>query len=266
MESLLTSPRVTVAGLSGGSGKTIIAMALLLAARRTGLSARAFKKGPDYIDAAWLSWAAGHPARNLDTYLMGFEGATGSFVRHAIHDGLNVVEGNRGVFDGMDAAGTHSTAALAEALSSPLVLVLNVTKVTRSVAAYVLGAQKLDPQLNIAGIVLNYVNGRRHEQIVRDSIAAVCDVPVVGAVPRLDLADLVPERHLGLVTPDEHSARAMLERKLLDDVVAHLDFETILRIARSAAALQAAQAPQVPRPGGSRVKIGYIKDAAFSFY
>ena len=79
---------------------------------------RAFKKGPDYIDAAWLTWASGSPARNLDTYLMGFSAAVASFARNAVSDGLNVVEGNRGVFDGMDVAGTHSSAALAKALAS----------------------------------------------------------------------------------------------------------------------------------------------------
>ena len=196
-----TLPRVVVAGLGGGAGKTVVSLALVLAARRLGRQVRAFKKGPDYIDAAWLTWASGSPARNLDTYLMGFGTAVGSFVSNAVSDGLNVVEGNRGVFDGMDVAGTHSSAALAKALAAPVLLVLNVAKVTRTAAAYVLGAQKLDPELDIRGLVLNYVNGRRHEQIVRDAIASVCDIPVVGAVPRLDAVGLISERHLGLIMP-----------------------------------------------------------------
>ncbi len=266
MQPSQKSPRIVVAGLGGGSGKTIVSLALLLAARHAGVETRAFKKGPDYIDAGWLTWAAGHPARNLDTYLMGFEAATGSFVGHATADGLNVIEGNRGLFDGMDAAGTHSTAALAGLLSSPVLLVLNITKVTRTAAAYVLGAQQLDPALNIAGIVLNYVNGRRHEQIVRDSIAAVCDIPVVGAVPRLSVSDLLPERHLGLVTPEEHGAHDTLERKLLEEVAPHLDVESILRLARCAPALHTTPGPRPQRYGGARLKIGYLKDAAFSFY
>ncbi len=259
-------PRLMIAALAGGSGKTIVSLALLLAARQMRLETRAFKKGPDYIDAAWLTWASGYPARNLDSYLMGFDCASASFARHAVSPGLNVIEANRGLFDGMDVAGTHSSAALAHTLRAPVLLVLNVTKVTRTAAAYVLGAQKLDPDLNIAGVILNYVNGRRHEQIVRDAIAPVCDVPVVGAIPRLDIAELVAQRHLGLVTPDEHSAREVLERKLLADVVPHLDLDSILRIARSAGPLPSQ--PELPPrlPDVTGLRIGYLRDAAFSFY
>ncbi len=259
-------PRVVVAGLGGGAGKTIVSLALVLAVRGLGRPVRAFKKGPDYIDASWLAWASAHPARNLDTYLMGFGHAIDSFLRHAVADGLNLVEGNRGLFDGMDVAGTHSSAALAKAMAAPVLLVLNVTKVTRTAAAFVLGAQKLDPELNIAGIVLNYVNGRRHEQIVRDSIASVCDIPVVGAVPRLDFADLVPERHLGLVTPDEHTQREALHRTLLDHVVPGLDLQAVSRIAEAAEPLGDETAPLPQLPDGSGLRIGYFKDSAFSFY
>jgi cobyrinic acid a,c-diamide synthase len=266
MEKLRRLPRVVVAGLGGGCGKTIVSLALLLAARRLGRPVRAFKKGPDYIDAAWLTWASGSPARNLDTYLMGFTTAIGSFVSNAVSDGLNVVEGNRGVFDGMDVAGTHSSAALAKALAAPVLLVLNVTKVTRTAAAYVLGAQKLDPELNIRGLVLNYVNGRRHEQIVRDAIASVCDIPVVGAVPRLDAFGLISERHLGLIMPDEHGGQDILERTLLDEVVPSLDVEAILRIASAAEPLDAEAVTPASLPDGAGLKIGYFKDAAFSFY
>jgi cobyrinic acid a,c-diamide synthase len=260
-----TLPRVVIAALGGGSGKTIVSLALLLAARRLGRNVRAFKKGPDYIDTAWLSWASGNPARNLDTYLMGFPTAVGSFMRNAVSDGLNVVEGNRGVFDGMDVAGTHSSAALAKSLRAPTLLVLNVTKVTRTAAAYVLGAQQLDPGINIAGIVLNYVNGQRHEQIVRDAIASVCEIPIVGVVPKLDVG-LVPERHLGLITPEDHATRDALERTLLDRVVPGLDVEAIFRIAHAAPQLAATADMPPALPDGADLKIGYFHDAAFSFY
>ena len=259
-------PRVVVAALGGGSGKTVVSLALLLAARRLGRQVRAFKKGPDYIDAAWLSWAAGAPARNLDTYLMGFPAASESFQRNAVGNGLNLVEGNRGLFDGMDVAGTHSSAALAKALGAPVLLVLNVTKVTRTAAAFVLGAQQLDPELKIAGIVLNYVNGRRHERIVRESIATVCDIPVVGAVPRLDISELVPERHLGLITPQDHEEHEALERTLVSQVVPALDLDAIQVIANGAGPLSAGVTPCPALPEGSGLKIGYFKDSAFSFY
>jgi cobyrinic acid a,c-diamide synthase len=111
-------PRLLIAGLSGGSGKTVVSLGLLLLLRRAGLDVRAFKKGPDYIDAAWLTWAAGTQARNLDTWLMGPEKARESFMRTATSIGINLIEGNRGLFDGFDALGTHSSAVLAETISA----------------------------------------------------------------------------------------------------------------------------------------------------
>jgi cobyrinic acid a,c-diamide synthase len=111
-----------IAGMSGGSGKTLVSLALLLALRRAGFEVRAFKKGPDYIDAAWLGWAASHPARNLDTYLMGQDSRAllvhPQWIVYAIADGVNLIEGNRGIFDGFDAAGTHSSAALSHCLAA----------------------------------------------------------------------------------------------------------------------------------------------------
>ena len=266
MQDARTLPRVVVAGLSGGAGKTVVSLALLLAARASGRQVRAFKKGPDYIDAAWLAWASGSPARNLDTYLMGFPTAIDSFIRNGISDGLNVIEGNRGVFDGMDVAGTHSSAVLAKALAAPVLLVLNVAKITRTAAAFVLGAQQLDRELNIAGIILNHVNGLRHERIVRESIASVCDIPVVGVVPKFDGESLIPERHLGLVTPADHRQQERLERTLLENVAAGFDCDTIFRIANAAGPLRLEAEPEPRLPDARGLKIGYFKDAAFSFY
>lgn len=132
-------------------------MALLLEASRRNLPVRAFKKGPDYIDAAWLEWASGQPARNLDTHLMGFDRVAASFASRATAHGLNVIEGNRGLYDGLDASGTHSTAELAKALRAPVVLVIDAAKVTRTAAALVLGCQNLDPDAQIAGVIANRV-------------------------------------------------------------------------------------------------------------
>ncbi|MGI9101421.1 MAG: cobyrinate a,c-diamide synthase [Terriglobales bacterium] len=258
-------PRVVVAALSGGSGKSLVSMALLRAFREAGQNVAAFKKGPDYIDAAWLTWISAGPARNLDTYLMGFDGAVASFATHGA-DGLNVIEGNRGLFDGMDAAGTHSTAALARALCSPVLLVLNTTKMTRSAAALVLGAQKLEPELNIAGVILNFVNGRRHEHVLRESITRICGVPIVGVLPRMDPDDGLPERHLGLVTPEDCPTKERIDHCLRDTVIPGLDLQSIARIAASAAPLASPPEAPVAGPDRSQLKIAYIKDAAFSFY
>jgi cobyrinic acid a,c-diamide synthase len=280
MSSIAASrPRLVVAGLSGDSGKTLVSLALIAAARDRGLGVQAFKKGPDYIDAAWLSWAAGRAARNLDTFLCGVDGVVESFGEHGpAHagasngpGGLDLVEGNRGLFDGVDANGTYSTAALATALDAPVVLVLNARKMTRTAAACVLGCTTLDPDLRLAGVILNHVAGERHESVARESIERVCGIPVLGALPRLDAADGLPGRHLGLVTPDEHAGIGDLAGRLLDVARRHLDVDRLIRCARQAppfsrpAAVRAGAAGEGPQ-GKAAVTVGYVRDSAFSFY
>lgn len=260
------APRLVIAGLSGESGKTLVSTALLVECRRRGLPVRAFKKGPDYIDAAWLEWASGQPARNLDTYLMGFERAVDSFAGNVVAHGLNLVEGNRGLYDGLDARGTHSTAELAKALRAPVVLVLNATKVTRTAAALVLGCQRLDPAVPLAGVVLNQIGGARHERVAREAIESTCGIPVVGVIPRLAEDVLLPGRHLGLVTPQEHPDRDSLAENLLGHVGARLDFDRLLALAQAASPLPALPARLPASPEASGLTIGYLHDSAFSFY
>ncbi len=258
-------PRLLVAGLSGGSGKTVVSLGMLLLLRRAGADVRAFKKGPDYIDAAWLEWASGHPARNLDTFLMGAQKVRASFLRNGIPNGVNLIEGNRGLFDGFDAAGTHSSAVLAETLAAPVVLVVNATKMTRTAAALVLGCQHLDPRLSIRGVVLNQVNGQRHEGVLRAAIESACSIPVVGALPR-SAANPLPERHLGLVPPQESHGMERVEQGLLRLVGNRLDLDALLSIARSAPPLEAAPEERVALPDGHGLRIGFFRDSAFSFY
>lgn len=258
-------PRLLIAGLSGGSGKTIVSMGLSLLLRRAGVEVRAFKKGPDYIDPAWLAWASGHPARNLDTFLMGASRVHASFMQNGLMHGINLIEGNRGLFDGFDAAGTHSSAVLAHILSAPVVLVVDATKMTRTAAALVLGCQNLDPLLSIRGVVLNNVNGRRHENILRTAIESACSIPVVGALPRTR-SNPFPERHLGLVPPQEHRGVQQVEQDLLQLVEHHLDLDTIVSLARSAPPLEMSAEEPAELRDAHGLRIGYLRDAAFSFY
>lgn len=258
-------PRLLVAGLSGGSGKTIVTLGLLLLLRRAGLDVRAFKKGPDYIDPAWLAWASTHPARNLDAFLMGAETVRASFLRHGTPHGINVIEGNRGLFDGLDAEGTYSSANLAEILAAPVVLVLDVTKMTRTAAALVLGCQQLAPRASIQGVVLNQVNGQRHERVLREAIESVCSIPVAGALPRL-AENPLPERHLGLVPPGEHQTMDSVERTLLAWMENCVDLDALLTIARSAPALATRAEARTPLPDAHGLRIGYLRDSAFTFY
>ncbi|MEJ2007620.1 MAG: cobyrinate a,c-diamide synthase [Acidobacteriota bacterium] len=260
------APRLVVAGLSGDSGKTLVSLGLLFLARQLGISTRAFKKGPDYIDAAWLGWASGAPARNLDTFLMGTGKTERLFRANALPDGLNLVEGNRGLFDGVDAHGTHSTAELAKLLEAPVLLVVNATKVTHTVAALVLGCIKLDPDVRIAGVVLNHVSGCRHESVLRESLESTCGVPVLGVLPNVDAGALLPNRPLGLVTPQEHGSVDDLRAEILSAVRGRLDTRRILELAGSAPPIQGWFENTRKTENGHGLKIACLQDSAFTFY
>ena len=231
-------PRLVIAGTSGDSGKTLVALGLLACFRQRGLEPAPFKKGPDYIDAAWLSWAAGLPCRNLDTFLQAPEAILRSFASFASR-GVSVVEGNRGLHDGMDVHGTHSTAAMARLLDAPVVLVVNTTKVTRTTAAVVLGCKALDPKVRLVGVILNRVAGTRHERVVRDSVEQLAGVEVVGALPRLSKNPL-PDRHLGLVTPAEHPETAEAREAVASLVKENVDLDRLLELAGAS--------PELPLP------------------
>lgn len=260
------APRIVVAGLSGDSGKTIVSLGLLAALRRKGLTVAPFKKGPDYIDPAWLSTVSGRTCRNLDTYLVERSDVLSTFTRHAFGTDISIIEGNRGLFDGKDLTGSHSTAGLAKLLQAPLLLVVNVTKATRTVAALVNGCRSFDPELHIAGVILNKVAGPRHEKNIREAIETFCKIPVLGAVPKLgDDVSLLPGRHLGLVPPAEFPGRDKMTDRLVGIATDYLDLDSIIKIAAEAADLVSDDITP-PDNIAPKVRIGYFDDAVFTFY
>ncbi|MEE4272778.1 MAG: cobyrinate a,c-diamide synthase [Thermoanaerobaculales bacterium] len=259
----LRTPRLVVAGLSGDGGKTLVSLGLCRALGEGGRVVQAFKKGPDYIDAAWLAAATGRPCRNLDPFLMEEE-AMGRAVAADPDADLLLVEGNRGLFDGVDAAGSHSTATLAKLLGAPVILVVNTTKVTRTAAAAVLGCTHLDPELDIAGVILNRVATARQERVVRDAVENATGVPVIGAIPKIKGDDPLPDRHLGLVTAVEHPRRDEAIVRAAAAVAANVDLEQVWAIASAAPEVEIKTSDVVP--GSTRVTIGYFSDQAFSFY
>ncbi|MBU8932621.1 MAG: hydrogenobyrinic acid a,c-diamide synthase (glutamine-hydrolyzing) [candidate division Zixibacteria bacterium] len=259
-------PRLIIAGLSGDSGKTIVSLSLLAALGRRGQAISVFKKGPDYIDAAWLSFAAGCACRNLDTYMVSEEEVRNSFVSHTQSNAIAVVEGNRGLFDGKDTTGTHSTAELAKLLDAPVVLVIDATKVTRTVAAMINGCRDFDSRVNITGVVLNRVAGKRHQRVLTDSIEQYCGIPVLGCIPKMEeKARLIPGRHLGLVTPAEYDADSSLTDRLVEIAERYLDVDALTEIAMTAAPLESPS--EVKEVKTSRqVRIGVFRDSVFTFY
>ncbi len=262
----VTIPRLVVAGLSGDSGKTIVCLSLLAALRRTGATLSVFKKGPDYIDAAWLGKVAQTVCRNLDTYMVDPSVVLQTFAVNAAKTQFALIEGNRGLFDGKDVSGTHSTAELAKLLQAPVVLVVNTAKATRTVAALVNGCLSFDPQVKIAGVILNRVVGDRHGRIITEAVERYCRLPVVGKLPRLDNEPtLIPERHLGLIPPTESDGKAGSDEPLAAMAQEYLDVDALVRLASKAPPLDVPEREKTTT-GRPVVKVGYFKDPAFTFY
>ncbi|SLM29748.1 CbiA2 [Desulfamplus magnetovallimortis] len=196
-------PGIVIAGLKGGTGKTVISLGITAAWRTLDINVAPFKKGPDYIDAGWLAQAAGRPCYNLDTFLCSTEQTLHTFHNHTQNSDIALIEGNRGLYDGIDTDGRTSTAEIAKLLNLPVLIVLDCTKSTRTMAALLMGCLHFDPHVNIMGVILNQVAGKRHEGKVRDNIKQFCNIPVFGSVPKLTSDDF-PERHMGLVPSAEH--------------------------------------------------------------
>ncbi len=260
-------PRLVMAALRGGAGKTTLSLGLIAAWKKLGRSVAPFKKGPDFIDSAWLSLAAQRPCRNLDTFLLGPRKVQQSFGRNAESRGVSLIEGNRGLYDGMDSRGTQSTAELAKLLQAPVVLVLDCAKVTRTLAAMVLGCQRMDTGVDLRGLILNQVARSRHERILRETIEETCDLPVLGAVPRMDDFPF-PERHLGLTPPQEHLWVLRALENAAEVAEKYLDLEALWRIAENTSPFSWEPEEEEPGLGVSADKpiIGIMRDSAFQFY
>jgi cobyrinic acid a,c-diamide synthase len=226
-------PRIIIAALRGGSGKTILSIAIIAALNKLGKSIAPFKKGPDYIDAGWLALAAGRPCYNLDSFLLSQEDNLQSFLHHSSDCSISVIEGNRGLYDGIDIEGSTSTAELAKLLRCPVVLCVDCTKITRTMAAVVMGCSLFDPDVILKAVILNRVANRRHEKKLRDSIEHYCGIPVVGAIPKLDQQHF-PERHLGLVPTPEHDWANDSIEAIAKIAEQHLDLNAILEISQQA--------------------------------
>ena len=263
-----TTGCLVIAGLSGGSGKSVASVALTAALRGQGYRVVPFKKGPDYIDAGWMSTAAGHPCYNLDPYLMSDAAITASFQQRAAGADYALIEGNRGLYDGVTADGGFSTAELAIFLELPVLLVVNCSKTTRTVAAMILGCRELDKRVRIAGVILNQIATPRHERIITESVEKYTGIPVVGIIPRMK-TDIFPMRHLGVTPHQEYGAAetdAAVDR-LAAIAEEHFDLERIIGLMerRSFNPLPVVRQPGTPGKTES-VKIGVLRDAAFQFY
>ena len=264
-ENRIKPKGLIVAGMGGGSGKSVVSVGLTAHFAASQRKVYPFKKGPDYIDAGWLQLAAGVPCYNLDPYLMVKEDLLQSFYRRAAAAEICLIEGNRGLYDGVDVDGSFSTAELSLQLDLPVLLVVDCTKTTRTVAALVLGCLKLDPAVRIRGVVLNQLGGARHESIVRQSVEKYTGVPVLGAIPRMK-QDIFPMRHLGVTPFQEYEGADEAISTLKEVARRHLDLDAVEQIMEPVEIPEESRFEQPVAVSRDRVRIGVLRDAAFQFY
>jgi cobyrinic acid a,c-diamide synthase len=251
------------------SGKTTVSIGLAAALRARGLIVQPFKKGPDYIDPMWLGQAAGRPCRNLDLYLSEPEVVRAVWLQHGAGADVSLVEGNKGLYDGMALDGSNSNAALAVALDLPVILVIDCRGMTRGIAPLVLGYQAFDPKVKIAGIILNRVGGKRHEGKLRDVLAHYTSVPVIGAIPETpELAIL--ERHLGLMPSNEATDANDRVAALCRIVEQNVDIDGLLALSARAGSnvspLPVRRRAAHDADASHALRVGIARDRAFGFY
>lgn len=257
-------PRVFISAAHKSSGKTTLTLGLCAALNARGQRVQPFKKGPDYIDPLWLGLAAERPCYNLDFHMMTRDEIEQQFARAAVNASISLIEGNKGLYDGLDLDGSNSNAALAKLLGAPVVLVIDARGMTRGVAPLILGYQAFDPDIQIAGVILNNLGGSRHEAKLRAVIEYYTDVEVLGAVQH-DVSMQIAERHLGLVPANEQDAARLRVQHVGERVAEQVDLARFMAIADSSPQYQALAIP-ITQVSTERLRIGIAHDQAFGFY
>ncbi len=257
--------RLLISAAHKSSGKTTISIGLCKALTDQGHTVQPYKKGPDYIDPMWLGRAANRPCYNLDFYTMQRDEILATMHQHSASADISLIEGNKGLYDGLDIEGSNSNAALASLTHTPVILVIDVQGMTRGIAPLVLGYQAFDPELHIAGIILNQIRGQRHESKLRAVLEHYTEVPVVGAVYH-DKSMAIVERHLGLVPSNESSGAEERIDHIGKLIAKQVNLDSIREIA--------AASPEIPKARASikrvqhtpDIRIAIARDAAFGFY
>lgn len=262
----LSFSRIVISATHGRSGKTTVSVGITAVLSKRGLKIQPFKKGPDYIDTSWLTTASKTQCRNLDLFMMGEDGVKNLFGMASQSADISIIEGNTGLYDSMDIEGENSTANLSRVLKAPVILVVDTARMTRSIAALINGYINFEPDIKIAGIILNNVSGQRHESKLRAAIERYCNVEVVGCIPRNSLLN-IPERHLGLIPQTEESEFTSTIENIGNIVEANLNIDRIIEIAKNALPLSFRNLnPKSKIRNPKFIKVGVALDRAFSFY
>jgi cobyrinic acid a,c-diamide synthase len=246
---------VLIAGTNSGVGKTTASMGLMAALVKRNMQVQPYKVGPDYIDPSYHTAICKRTSRNMDTFMMGIEGVKREFDRTCGDADIAVIEGVMGLFDGMNSSEVASSAHVAKSLDVPVILVVNVHGMSRSAAAIVKGFSEFDPEVEVAGVILNKVGSPKHTKMIKDCIP---DIPIVGSLPRnKDIS--VPSRHLGLHMAFECEFDTT---ELAGFIEENVDIDAILGLAREPKT-DDQQEKEIPE---ADLKIGVAMDKAFCFY
>ncbi|NTV92267.1 MAG: hydrogenobyrinic acid a,c-diamide synthase (glutamine-hydrolyzing) [Chlorobiaceae bacterium] len=263
----VTLPRLMISAAQKSSGKTTITLGILSHLRSRGISVRSFKKGPDYIDPMWHKLASGNECYNLDPFLMGRDVCIDSFLRNSRSGNfaVSLIEGNHGLHDGISLDGSDSSAGLASMLNTPVLLVVDSRKTNRGVAALVMGMQAMQPQVRIAGVVLNQVQSARQGEKQKLAIEHYCKVPVLGVIPH-DEELVIPERHLGLTTVGETVDAVRFITGAAERLERYCDMGAVMALFDMAFPVGTPQVEICAVKPHVRARIGVFRDAAFCFY
>jgi cobyrinic acid a,c-diamide synthase len=256
-------PQLLISAAHKSSGKTTLSIGLSAALTKRGFTVQTFKKGPDYIDPLWLGLASNRPCHNLDFYLSSAEEIKSAFRHRSNGSDFQIIEGNKGLYDGLDLDGSNSNAALATLLDTPVMLVINVQGMTRGIAPLILGYQQFEPDINIAGVIFNQVRGYRHEDKLRAVVEFYTDVPVVGSVHHDPVLEIV-ERHLGLMPSNESDKAKQKIDVIADRIADQVDLDKLISV--SGISPDTNSVAQTSLPQQSSIRLGIARDAAFGFY
>ena len=255
--------RLLISAAHKSSGKTTITLGLCAALHKNNFKVQPFKKGPDYIDPMWLALASGRSCYNLDFFTQTHDEIKNLFDSKSTGADISIIEGNKGLSDGLDLDGSNSSAALARLLKTPVIMVIDTQGITRSVAPLLLGFQKFEPDVNIVGVILNKVGGSRHEEKLRRVLQEYTEIPVLGAVQRSPALEIV-ERHLGLVPSNETASANILIKKITENITKQVDLEHLKKIAATEAKPNNITSTDSEKTSG--LTIGVLRDEAFGFY
>ena len=247
---------ILIAGTHSGVGKTTVSMGIMAALKHRGLKVQPYKVGPDYIDTSHHTVICGRLSRNLDTYMMGTDGVGQIVARTATDADIVVVEGAMGLFDGVDSTEIASSSHVAKTLNLPVILVINVHGMSRSVAALLKGYSEFDPEVRIVGIILNQVGSLRHAELLKNSL--INNIPIIGMIPRKKDIE-VPSRHLGLYMAHEKDYNT---KEMATFIENNVDLDAVLELAEPCSLPEIAD---LHKPE-TEVKVGIARDPAFCFY